>query len=143
MNMRRPFNRAGALLALALTGAACAAVLVVNPPNAFADPTPNHPDLETTATPTRVVPGDNVLLNTTACRRGGARADATAVDGGTFSMEPTLTSQIGYRKNVLSGRFRVSPDTEPGNYVIKVRCDDGRRSERTLEVYPTRDRHDG
>ena len=141
--MKRPFSRAGATLALALTGAACATALAVNPPSAFADPPPNHPDLETTATPTRVVPGDNVLLNTTACRQGGARADASAVDGGTFRMEPTLTSQIGYRKNVLSGRFRVSPDTEPGNYPIKVSCDDGRRSEKILEVHATRDRHDG
>jgi hypothetical protein len=121
---------------------ACVAVLVLIPSRAFADQTPQHPDLGTTATPSRVQPGGDVQLFTTACNQGGADGDATAVDGGTFRMEPTLASRLGF-KRILSGHFRVAADTPTGNYYIKVRCDNGARSEKLLEVYPTKNRYAG
>ncbi|WP_031477089.1 hypothetical protein [Streptomyces bicolor] len=100
-----------------LTGsalAAAAAGLVVTP--AYGD---DGGDLG--VSPSSVVPGGQVRVNTGACEDSGAAGDASAVGAGAFSLVPGTAEQDA------SGGFRVPPSAQPGTYEIVATCAEGGR----------------
>ncbi|GAA3772327.1 hypothetical protein [Streptomyces chiangmaiensis] len=67
--------------------------------------------------PTIVVPGAEVTVDTKACGPDGSAAgDATAVGAGTFTLVP------GTHEEKATGRFRVPPSAQPGTYEIVATC---------------------
>ncbi|MFE0672385.1 hypothetical protein [Streptomyces sp. NPDC058867] len=72
--------------------------------------------------PSSVVPGDRVTVNTSACVDGGtAEGDAGAVGAGSFTLAPTS------REKEAIGQFRVPPSAQPGTYEITAACAGGGR----------------
>ncbi|AZQ34578.1 hypothetical protein EJ357_14745 [Streptomyces cyaneochromogenes] len=71
--------------------------------------------------PSPVVPGGQVSVETAACRDGGAAGDASAVGAGAFTLAP------GSDEQDASGRFRVPPSAQPGTYEIVATCAEGGR----------------
>ena len=69
--------------------------------------------------PASVDPGEQVTVDTAACRDGGAAGDASAVGAGSFTLAP--------RERAASGRFRVPPSAQPGTYEIVATCAEGGR----------------
>jgi hypothetical protein len=80
-----------------------------------------HGGLE--VSPSTVVPGDRVTVNTAACGGSGAAAgDASAVGAGQFTLAP------GARDGAAaSGQFRVPASAQPGTYEIVAKCAEGAR----------------
>ncbi|MFF7328879.1 hypothetical protein ACIQU5_04450 [Streptomyces sp. NPDC090306] len=78
-----------------------------------------------TVSPSSVVPGDRVTVDTAACGEAGAAAgDASAVGAGQFTLAP------GAHGAEASGEFRVPPSAQPGTYEIVARCAEGDRQVR-------------
>ncbi|MFI6008992.1 hypothetical protein ACIBAG_09175 [Streptomyces sp. NPDC051243] len=72
--------------------------------------------------PSSVVPGGEVAVDTAACPDGaGVAGDASAVGAGDFSLVPGTAEQDA------SGRFRVPPSAQPGTYEIAATCAEGGR----------------
>ncbi|MFF3497969.1 MULTISPECIES: hypothetical protein [unclassified Streptomyces] len=73
--------------------------------------------------PSSVVPGDEVTVETAACGSPPTAAgDAGAVGAGRFTLAP------GARESEAVGRFRVPPSAQPGTYEIVAECAaDGRK----------------
>jgi hypothetical protein len=73
--------------------------------------------------PSSVVPGELVTVNTAACGDGGsAEGDAGAVGAGSFPLAPSA------RESLAIGQFRVPSSAQPGTYEIVAVCaEDGRR----------------
>ncbi|OON80894.1 hypothetical protein [Streptomyces tsukubensis] len=70
--------------------------------------------------PSTVVPGATVLVNTAACgSRATATGDAAAVGSGSFALAPST------RPEDARGKFRVPPSAQPGTYEIVAKCSDG------------------
>lgn len=73
--------------------------------------------------PSSVVPGELVTVNTAACGDGGAATgDGGAVGAGSFTLAPST------HEGQAIGQFRVPPSAQPGTYEIVAVCaEDGRR----------------
>lgn len=71
--------------------------------------------------PSSVVPGGEVTVNTAACRDGGAAGDASAVGAGSFTLAPSSD------EDDASGKFEVPPSAQPGTYEIVATCAEGGR----------------
>ncbi|GCB49605.1 hypothetical protein [Streptomyces sp. NL15-2K] len=73
--------------------------------------------------PSTVVPGELVTVNTAACGDGGAATgDAAAVGAGPFTLAPSA------HEGQAIGQFRVPPSAQPGTYEIVAICaEDGRQ----------------
>ncbi|MEV6028173.1 hypothetical protein [Streptomyces sp. NPDC052036] len=70
--------------------------------------------------PSAVVPGAQVTVNTAACGADRAAAgDASAVGAGQFVLAP------GTHQQYASGQFRVPPGAQPGTYEIVAKCSGG------------------
>ncbi|MFH8218586.1 hypothetical protein ACH4C2_05270 [Streptomyces sp. NPDC018057] len=71
--------------------------------------------------PTSVVPGGQVTVNTTACGgKSSAAGDASAVGAGPFTLAPS-------ERDDATGRFRVPESAQPGTYEIVAECAEGGR----------------
>ncbi|MFI9646255.1 hypothetical protein ACIHAA_08160 [Streptomyces sp. NPDC052040] len=67
--------------------------------------------------PSAVVPGAQVTVDTAACgAQHAAAGDASAVGAGQFVLAP------GAHQPGATGRFRVPPGAQPGTYEIVARC---------------------
>ncbi|AWW39707.1 MULTISPECIES: hypothetical protein [Streptomyces] len=72
--------------------------------------------------PSTVVPGRDVIVNTSVCGEDAtADGDASAVGAGAFTLAPGTDEYEG----TTTGRFRVPPSAHPGTYEIVAKCTRG------------------
>ncbi|MFJ5528842.1 hypothetical protein [Streptomyces sp. NPDC093261] len=82
--------------------------------------------------PSAVIPGARVTVDTAACGADHAAAgDASAVGAGQFVLAP------GPHKRDASGQFRVPPGAQPGTYEIVAKCSGGRQTTVTGDLTVT------
>ena len=81
--------------------------------------------------PSSATPGTYVSVSTRACGPDGSgTGDARSLGVGEFDLEP------GKHLDVVEGSFRVPHHAKPGEYRIKVTCENGKKTTGDLTVKP-------